>query len=130
MWIKCKNYKSKNGLYVGQTFMGHIHNCQACELRNKCLRKATTKARQVVIFDKSADQKNVNYIVLMQKRFDTPESRSMYSRRMGTVEPVFGHIAGTKRLNRFTLRGNKKVNTQWLLFCMVHNVGKIQKYAS
>ncbi|MBN2626066.1 MAG: transposase [Spirochaetales bacterium] len=50
------------------------------------------------------------------------------SRRMSTVEPVFGHIAGMKKLNRFTLRSKSKVNSQWLLYCMVHNIGKIQRY--
>jgi hypothetical protein len=28
-------------------------------------------------------------------------------------------------MNRFTLRGRIKVNIQWLLYCMVHNIGKI-----
>jgi hypothetical protein len=28
-------------------------------------------------------------------------------------------------LDRFTLRGRIKVNIQWVLYCMVHNIGKI-----
>jgi len=64
----------------------------------------------------------------MLNKFDTPYARSMYSRRIGTVEPVFGHIRGTKKLDRFTLRTKKKVNNQWLLYCMVHNIGKISRY--
>lgn len=31
----------------------------------------------------------------------------------------------TRRLNRFTLRGQVKVNTQWHLYCLVHNVEKL-----
>jgi len=31
---------------------------------------------------------------------------------------------------RFTLRGKKKVNIQWNLFCMVHNIGKIAKFGA
>jgi hypothetical protein len=27
-------------------------------------------------------------------------------------------------MNRFTLRGQKKVNIQWQLYCIVHNIGK------
>jgi len=65
----------------------------------------------------------------MKRRFDTPEGRSIYSKRMGTVEPVFGHLRGVLHPDRFTLRSKKKVNIQWLLYCMVHNIGKIQKYA-
>jgi hypothetical protein len=30
-----------------------------------------------------------------------------------------------KGLKRFTLRGKDKVNAQWLLYCMVHNIEKI-----
>ncbi|MDR2702134.1 MAG: transposase [Spirochaetaceae bacterium] len=40
------------------------------------------------------------------------------------MEPVFANIRYCKGLNRFTLRGKEKVNSQWLLYCMVHNLGK------
>jgi len=40
------------------------------------------------------------------------------------VEPVFGNIRSTKRLSRFSVRGRRKVNTQWLLFCMMHILGR------
>jgi hypothetical protein len=33
-------------------------------------------------------------------------------------------------LLRFTLRGTTKVNIQWLLYCIVHNIGKIYRYGS
>ena len=33
-------------------------------------------------------------------------------------------------MNRFTYRGKDKVNTQWLLFCLVHNLEKIAHYGS
>ena len=61
-------------------------------------------------------------------KIDSTKGREMYSHRMGIVEPVFGNIRSAKRLSRFSLRGRKKVNTQWLLFCMMHNIGKIQRY--
>ncbi|WP_171013799.1 transposase, partial [Chitinivorax sp. B] len=40
-------------------------------------------------------------------------------------EPVFGNLRHNKRLNRFTLRGRRKVNTQWQLYCLVHNIEKL-----
>ena len=122
LWCKGKNFKSSTGL-TGQAFMGHIKNCTACKLRSKCLRNKSTKARQVVIFDKVE-----NATEKMKRKIDSPFGRSMYSKRMGTVEPVFGNIRGRKNLDRFTLRGKKKVNNQWLLYCMVHNIGKINRY--
>ncbi|HUX21975.1 MAG TPA: transposase, partial [Spirochaetia bacterium] len=36
----------------------------------------------------------------------------------------------TMGMNRFTLRGRSKVDTQWKLYCMVHNIGKIAKYGN
>ena len=62
---------------------------------------------------------------LMKRAIDSERGRRLYSQRIGTVEPVFGNIRSNKGLNRFTLRGRKKVNTQWNLYCMVHNIEKM-----
>lgn len=53
------------------------------------------------------------------------EGRRRYGQRIGTVEPVFGDILHLKRSNRLTLRGNKKVRTQWRRYCLVHNIEKL-----
>ncbi|MFN3811371.1 MAG: transposase [Roseateles asaccharophilus] len=55
----------------------------------------------------------------------SPRGRSLYSRRIATVEPVFVNLRHNKRLSRFTLRGLSKVGTQWQLFCLVHNIEKL-----
>jgi len=47
---------------------------------------------------------------------------------LGIVEPVFGHITSSIGLKRFSLRGWVKVNIQWKLFCIVHNLTKIHRY--
>ncbi|MDY6861481.1 MAG: transposase [Thermodesulfobacteriota bacterium] len=61
----------------------------------------------------------------MKQKVDTPEGRRTYSKRLGIVEPVFGNIRTYKRMGRFTLRGRIKVNIQWMLYCLVHNIEKI-----
>ena len=38
---------------------------------------------------------------------------------------VFGNIRGNKRLDRFTLRGRNKVDGQWKLYCLMHNIEKL-----
>ncbi len=48
--------------------------------------------------------------------------------RLGIAEPPFGHICSILGLDRFTLRGKPKVNVQWLLYCIVHNLTKIHRY--
>lgn len=62
------------------------------------------------------------------EEIDTEYARDIYSMRMGIVKPVFGNITYHKRLNRFTLRKKKKVNTQWILYSIVHNIEKILNY--
>ena len=62
----------------------------------------------------------------MRWKFDTQQGREIYSRRMGTVEPVFANLQN-KGMRRFTLHGRKKVDAQWQVFTMVHNIEKIAR---
>ena len=101
-----------------------------CKLRSKCLRKPDkTLQRQVAYFHvgrkipETATEK-------MKQKIDSPSGRQIYSKRFGTVEPVFGHIRHTMKLNWFSMRGKIKVNCQWLLFCTLHNLKKIHRYGS
>ena len=61
----------------------------------------------------------------MKKRIDSPAGRVLYGRRFATVEPVFGNLRYNKGLDRFTLRWKTKVDAQWKLFCLVHNIEKL-----
>jgi hypothetical protein len=61
----------------------------------------------------------------MKRAIDSQRGRHLYSQRIGTVEPVFANIRHNKRLNRLHLRGRAKVNTQWHLYCLVHNIEKL-----
>ena len=70
----------------------------------------------------SACRENVTFIALAG---GNKEGKRLYGQRFATVEPVFGNIRHNKHLNRFTLRGTKKVDTQWKLFCLVHNIEKL-----
>ncbi len=49
----------------------------------------------------------------MKRKIDSIKGRLIYNRRLGMAEPAFGNICSTIGLNRFTLRGKRKVNTQW-----------------
>ena len=65
----------------------------------------------------------------MQNKVDSDKGRKIYPQRFAIVEPVFANIKTQKRLNRFTLRGKVKVNIQWMLYCMVHNIEKMMNFA-
>ena len=66
----------------------------------------------------------------MKRKLDSEEGRRRYGQRFATVEPVFANIRYNKGLNRFTLRGRQKVDTQWKLFCLVHNIEKLAHHGS
>jgi hypothetical protein len=107
--------------YVGRYYRAKKEDCHYCHLRPQCLQK-NASARSLFIID---IYKPKTYSEKMMRKIDTPHGRDIYSRRMGIVEPVFANIKTHKGLDRFTLRGKAKVNVQWLLYCCVHNIGKI-----
>jgi len=95
-------------------------------LRAPCLRTpATTPVRNVAFFRGPSDPPAINQTARMKARLDTPEGRAQYAERFGAVEPVFGNVRDNKGLDRFTLRGRTKVDGQWKLCCLVHNIDKL-----
>ena len=110
--------------YTAVKFQGAQRDCVPCTHRDKCLRTpAKTKTRQVTFFHGKAGQES--YTDKMKRCIDSPQGRALYGGRFGTVEPVFGNLRHNKQLNRFTLRGRTKVDAQWKLYCMVHNIEKL-----
>ena len=112
-------------------FSGAKRDCAPCTLRHQCLRTPDkTPIRQVSFFARG-QASPLPHTEAMKRRIDSPEGRLLYGRRIATVEPVFGNLRYNKGLDRFTLRGQTKVDTQWKLYCMVHNIEKLahQGYA-
>ncbi|XPQ01738.1 transposase [Photobacterium leiognathi subsp. mandapamensis] len=72
--------------------------------------------------------KDFDHMQAMKDKIDSPEGRRQYSKRLGCVEPVFGNITVNKQMNRFTLRGKEKVNAQWAMFSLLHNIEKLRNY--
>jgi hypothetical protein len=94
-------------------------------LRDRCLRHPERSAtRQVAFFDKGQPSP-LRYTERMKQAIDSARGRALYGRRIATVEPVFANLRHNKRLDRFTLRSQRKVNVQWTLYCLVHNIEKL-----
>jgi transposase len=113
-------------------FEGKLLQCRNCHRKTECMHNPGAadhhkgKGRQVsFIIEKD---KQLNYTDWMKERVDSDEGKLIYSHRMSVVEPVFGNIGTNKKLNRFSLRGKTKVQSQWRLYCIVHNIGKIMNY--
>jgi transposase len=106
-------------------FTGAKRVCGPCPLREQCLRHPERTPVRGVVFFTGKTRKPESPVDRMRRRIDSAEGRRRYGQRFATVEPVFANIRYNKRLNRFTLRGRAKVDTQWKLFCLVHNIEKL-----
>jgi hypothetical protein len=82
----------------------------------------------VALFIGRGKGKAETHCARMKRKIDSDLGRHRYSRRLGIVEPVFANLRSTHRLSRFSHRGRRKVTTQWQLFCLVHNIGKVHRY--
>jgi transposase len=110
---------------VHQKFQGAKRDCGPCELRARCLRHPErTPTRQVAFFAKN-QASPLPFTERMKAAIDSARGRALYGRRIAVVEPVFANLRHNKRLDRFTLRTRQKVNTQWHLYCLVHNIEKL-----
>ena len=122
--LKAKNTRGSHdriqNIYVAD-------DCTGCEIKTKCISRKNGKRRHLTVRTGTAPG---NRNKAMADKIDTEKGRKTYNRRLAIVEPVFGNIRSQKRLDRFTLRGKIKVNIQWLLYCMVHNMGKVANYGS
>ena len=129
----CPNGKSlkrlvKAGQHKGKLLKVYVSNeadCRCCGHRAKCLRYNNAKRRHLSYY---ADAYGQNISHAMVGKIETPKGRKIYPQRIGIVEPVFANIRVHKRMDKFSLRGKIKVNIQWLLYCMVHNIEKIANY--
>ena len=109
-----KQYRSKQSV------------CSVCTLKKQCINRKEGKGefRSLLILQREYDE---NLSEKMREKIDNPAYREIYSRRMQIIEPVFANITYCKGMDRFTLRTQKKVNIQWLLFTIVHNIWKCMK---
>ena len=81
--------------------------------------------RSVMFFQGKSAPLPETHTARMKRRIDSPDGRRLCGQRFGIVEPVFGNLCYNKGLDRFTLRGRTKVDGQWKLFCLVHNIEKL-----
>jgi hypothetical protein len=129
LWLKCERARINDRIFM--QFMGRQSDCDGCELRGNCLRSTKQKgARQVNVlleFLPKCERKS-GPLERMREKIDSEMGRHIYSRRLGIVEPVFGHLRETIGIKRFSLRGKKKVDGQWKLMTMVHNLVKIHRF--
>ena len=107
-------------------YQASLTDCRQCPAFSMCMKskKAQNELNQGKKILKTASRGPESCCNKMRKKLETVEYQDIYAYRIQIVEPVFANIRYCKGLNRFTLRGKEKVNGQWQLYCMVHNLGK------
>ena len=132
-WYECPQgkileHKGKTELRKGEReiYQASLTDCKVCPDFSRCShsKKAQNEIVQgrKILVDKAQEQGSI--VRDMREKKATEGFQALYAQRIQIVEPVFANIRYCKGLNRFMLRGKKKVNGQWQLYCMVHNLGK------
>jgi hypothetical protein len=115
----------RNRYRVYDIYRARQIDCANCQIRSRCLSKPDTPRRNLSVEVKGQQP---NLIEQMKAKIDTPQGKQIYARRLAIIEPVFANIRVQKHLDHFTLRSKTKVDVQWKLFALVHNIGKIHHY--
>jgi transposase len=58
----------------------------------------------------------------MKRKLQTKAGQAIYAARKCVVEPVFGQIKQARGFRQFLLRGKRKVQGEWALVCLTHNI--------
>jgi hypothetical protein len=130
MWLRLRCDRVKIGHAEFMQFQARESDCNECELRSRCLRSSSqrAKSRQVNIHLDVTRERKSSMLERMKRKIDSTRGRDIYSNRISVVEPVFGNVKSAVGLQRFSLRGKNKVNGQWKLMTMIHNISKIHRY--
>jgi transposase len=116
-YIETRPYKSKNG-YLSERRFYECPDCTACPLKPKCT-KAKGNRRIQVSFELRRYRQQATDNLLSEQGITLRQLRSI------EPETVFGDIKHNMSFRRFMLRGLKKVDIEWGLLCMAHNLRKL-----
>jgi len=117
LYTETKPYKSKHG-YLSQRRFYECLDCATCPLKPKCT-KAKGNRRIQVSFELRRYRQQAKDNLLSEQGVALRQSRSI------EPETVFGDIKHNMEFRRFMLRGLKKVDIEWGLLCMAHNLRKL-----
>jgi len=125
--LTCYAHNQTNRYRTYDLYRARVEDCAVCPVKARCLNKPTSSRRYLSV---QVDTQPPNLIDEMKTKIDSEQGKQIYARRLGIVEPVFANICVQKRMDRFTLRSKLKVDIQWRLFALVHNIGKIHSFGA
>ena len=124
----CPNQRRLNYLYTSQhkTDNGYeserrhyeCKTCADCPLKSECTKAKGNRHIQISF-------KLIEYRRQARENLTSESGIALRKKRAVDVETVFGNIKQNMRFRRFHLRGLEKVNTEWGLVCIAHNMRKL-----
>ncbi len=109
--------KTENG-YPTERRVYECGACAACAWKSECT-KAKGNRQMRVSF------RLQEYRAQARRNLTSELGIALRARRSTEVETVFGQIKHNMRFRRFLLRGQAKVQTEWGLVCIAHNMKKL-----
>ena len=94
--------------------------CNGCQFFGQC----TTNKKGRTVNRRPLDEK----LKQMRSKLDSESGKAIYGKRKHIVEPVFGQIKAIMGFTGFNLRGLIKVDAEFELVAIAHNLRKISKY--
>lgn len=111
-----KPFRKKNANQGYNATVYRADYCPQCPAQQECAQheyRTITREQRRPLVDE------------MRQRLSTPEGKQIYQKRLHTCEPVFGNIKHNLGYRRFHLRTLPKVNGEFKLMCIGHNIKKI-----
>ena len=99
-------------------------DCSGCPVRDKCRKKSKNGNKKITNRTISIYPQD-EAVKRMRKKLDSEEGKKIYQRRMSTVEPLHGDMQKNRGFIQFVLRGLEKVNIEYNLLAIAHNIRKI-----
>jgi transposase len=111
--------ESTNG-YVSQVSYYGAKRCEGCPMRGQCHKAKGNRRIEV--------NHRLNELKAKARERLTSETGKYHrSKRPIEVEAVFGQMKSNNRFNRFSMRGLDKVDMEFALMCIGHNLRKWSK---
>jgi len=104
--------------YASQRRIYACDHCPTCPLKPECTRAKGNRKIQISF-------RLLDYRRQARENLTSPEGQRLRAARSTEVEPVFGIIKHNMGFRRFHLRGQEKVETEWGLVSIAHNMKKL-----
>ena len=117
IYIETKVRTTENG-YRSERRHYECEDCGGCSLKEQCTRAKGN--RRITVSFKLQEMR-----ARARDNLTSDEGIELRSRRGVDVESVFGRIKQNWNFRRFFLRGLEKVEIEWGLLCMAHNMAKL-----